>query len=70
MPSSSDIEAEVLAYVREARLNGGVPSRDGAIYYVTGVLPVMPSEVSRVIGQLFERGTLARGANDRLILKG
>lgn len=68
LASDEKIEAAILAYVNDPLLNGGVPTRDGAIRYITGEMTAMPSGIAKVIRKLVEAGTMKHIDEDRLLL--
>lgn len=69
MPSDQQIEEGVLDYVRSAIQKGDSPTRAQAIRTVTGVLPVMPSQVAKALLRLVDGGNLYMRKDEQLELK-
>jgi hypothetical protein len=70
VPTDQQIEEGVLDYVRTAMVKGDSPTRAEAIRTVTGVLPVLPSQVAKALVRLVDAGKLGMRKDERLELKG
>lgn len=67
--TNEDIEASILSYVNATLRLGDYPNRFEAIRYVTGELPVMPSQVAKAVDRMIAAGTLTQRVNGQLNLK-
>jgi hypothetical protein len=70
MPTDQQIEEGVLTYVRSAMQKGDSPTRAEAIRTVTGMLPVLPSEVAKALTRMVAAGSLHMRKDEQLSLKG
>lgn len=66
--SESEIEAKIVAYVRDSVGRNEMPTRFNAIRQITGQIDVLPSAVAKVITKMLEAGTLKHVTNDQLKL--
>lgn len=62
------IESYIIDFIRDAPTRGDIPTRENAIFFITGKIDVLPSAVAKVFSAMVASGKIKHISGDRIVL--